>query len=148
MDFRCARRAPAVARASQPWLAHDPEKLQTFRTRSCAKSKRVERYPIQPERIALYRRGAAVMEFDNSFEVSLPVEDAWKVLMDIRRIAPCMPGAQLTEVVEKHTYRGRIDVPLGLVALAFAGTVRFEEIDPAGHKARVAAQGSDAKGRG
>jgi carbon monoxide dehydrogenase subunit G len=88
------------------------------------------------------------MEFDNSFEVPLPVEDAWKVLMDIRRIAPCMPGAQLTEVVDERTYKGRIGVRLGPVALAFAGTVRFEEIDPAGHKARVAAQGSDAKGRG
>src|ERR1700730_2037134 len=148
MDFRCARRAPAVARASQPWLAHDPEKLQTFRTRSCAKSKRVERYPIQPERMALYRRGAAVMEFDNSFEVPLSIEDAWKVLMDIRRIAPCMPGAALTEVVDDRTYKGKIGVRLGPRALAFSGTVRFEEIDHAGHRARVAAQGSDAKGRG
>jgi carbon monoxide dehydrogenase subunit G len=98
--------------------------------------------------MALYRRGAAVMEFDNSFEVPLPVEDAWKVLMDIRRIAPCMPGAELTEVVDERTYKGRIGVRLGPVAIAFAGTVRFEEIDPAGHKARVAAQGTDAKGRG
>jgi hypothetical protein len=88
------------------------------------------------------------MEFDNAFEVPLPVEDAWKVLMDIRRIAPCMPGAELTEVVDARTYKGRIAVRLGPVALAFAGTVRFEEIDDAGHSARIAAQGSDAKGRG
>src|SRR5580700_11424313 len=88
------------------------------------------------------------MEFDNSFDVPLPVEDAWKVLMDIRRIAPCMPGAELNEVIDEHTYKGRIAVRLGPVALTFAGTVRFEEIDDANHKARVAAQGSDAKGRG
>jgi uncharacterized protein len=88
------------------------------------------------------------MEFDNSFEVPLPVEEAWKILMDIRRIAPCMPGAELAEVVDDRTYKGKIGVRLGPVALAFAGTVRFEEIDHAGHKARVAAQGSDAKGRG
>jgi carbon monoxide dehydrogenase subunit G len=88
------------------------------------------------------------MEFDNSFEVPLPVEEAWKILMDIRRIAPCMPGAELAEVVDDRTYKGKIAVRLGPVALAFAGTVRFEEIDHAGHKARVAAQGSDAKGRG
>jgi carbon monoxide dehydrogenase subunit G len=88
------------------------------------------------------------MEFDNAFEVPLPVEEAWKVLMDIRRIAPCMPGAKLTEVVDARTYKGKIGVRLGPVALSFAGTVRFEEIDEAGHKARVAAQGSDAKGRG
>jgi uncharacterized protein len=88
------------------------------------------------------------MEFDNSFEVPLPVDDAWKVLMDIRRIAPCLPGAELTEVVDDRTYKGKVGVRLGPVSLAFAGTVRFDEIDDANHRARVAAQGSDAKGRG
>jgi len=88
------------------------------------------------------------MEFDNSFEVPLPVGDAWKVLMDIRRIAPCMPGAELTDVVDERTYKGRIGVRLGPVALTFAGTVKFEEIDDANRTARVAAQGSDSKGRG
>ncbi len=88
------------------------------------------------------------MEFDNSFEVPLPVDDAWKVLMDIRRIAPCMPGAELTDVVDDRTYKGKIGVRLGPVALTFAGTVKFDEIDDAAHKAKVAAQGNDAKGRG
>ena len=88
------------------------------------------------------------MEFDNAFEVPLPVDDAWKVLMDIRRIAPCMPGAELTDVVDERTYKGKIAVRLGPVALAFAGTVKFDEIDDANHSARVSAQGSDAKGRG
>jgi uncharacterized protein len=88
------------------------------------------------------------MEFDNSFEVLLPADDAWAVLMDIRRIAPCMPGAVLAEVIDERTYRGRISVRLGPVALTFAGTVKFEDIDAANHTARVAAHGSDAKGRG
>jgi carbon monoxide dehydrogenase subunit G len=88
------------------------------------------------------------MEFDNSFEVPLPIGDAWAVLMDIRRVAPCMPGAALTEVVDGRTYKGRIGVRLGPVALTFAGTVKFEEIDDANRAARVAAQGNDAKGRG
>jgi uncharacterized protein len=88
------------------------------------------------------------MEFDNSFEVPLPAGEAWTVLMDIRRIAPCMPGAELTEIVDDRTCKGRIGVRLGPVALTFAGTVKFEDIDAASHTARVAAQGSDAKGRG
>jgi carbon monoxide dehydrogenase subunit G len=88
------------------------------------------------------------MEFDNSFEVPLSVNDAWKVLMDIRRVAPCMPGAALTDVVDERTYKGRIGVRIGPVALTFAGTVKFEDIDDDGHTARVAAQGNDAKGRG
>jgi carbon monoxide dehydrogenase subunit G len=88
------------------------------------------------------------MEFDNSFEVPLPPHEAWKLLLDIERIAPCMPGAELTEVVDQKTYKGRIGVRLGPVALTFAGTVKFDEIDDAKHEARVSAQGTDAKGRG
>src|SRR5262245_36992072 len=68
--------------------------------------------------------------------------------MDIKRIAPCMPGAELTEVVDDTTYKGKIGVRLGPVALTFAGTVTFEEIDNTNHRARVKAQGTDAKGRG
>src|SRR2546421_6148280 len=68
--------------------------------------------------------------------------------MDIRRIAPCMPGAEFTEVVDDRTYKGKIAVRLGPVALAFAGVIRFDELDNANHTARVSAQGSDAKGRG
>jgi uncharacterized protein len=88
------------------------------------------------------------MEFDNSFEVPLPPNEAWPVLMNVQGIAPCMPGAQLTEVVDDKTYKGNIGVRLGPVALTFAGTVVFEEIDNAGYSARVRAQGNDAKGRG
>ncbi|HEY6257473.1 MAG TPA: SRPBCC family protein [Xanthobacteraceae bacterium] len=88
------------------------------------------------------------MEFDNSFEVPLAPAQAWPLLMDIRRIAPCMPGAEVTEVVDERTYKGKIAVRLGPVALAFAGVVKFEELDSANHTALVKAQGSDAKGRG
>jgi uncharacterized protein len=88
------------------------------------------------------------MEFDNSFEVPLPPADAWKVLLDIKRIAPCMPGAELTEVLDQDTYKGKIGVRLGPVALTFAGLVKFEDIDAAAYTARVTAQGTDAKGRG
>ena len=88
------------------------------------------------------------MEFDNSFEVPLPPAEAWTVLMDIRRIAPCMPGAELTEVVDERNYKGKVAVRLGPVALAFAGLVTLEEIDNANRAARVKAQGTDSKGRG
>jgi carbon monoxide dehydrogenase subunit G len=88
------------------------------------------------------------MELDNAFEVPLPPEQAWPLLMDIPAIAPCMPGAKLTEVVDDKTYKGNIAVRLGPVALTFAGTIIFEEIDNIGRTARVRAQGNDAKGRG
>jgi carbon monoxide dehydrogenase subunit G len=89
-----------------------------------------------------------MMEFDNAFEVPLPPERAWTLLMDVERIAPCMPGGQLTEVVDDKTYKGNIAVRLGPVALTFAGTVVFEALDHANRMARVRAQGTDAKGRG
>jgi hypothetical protein len=88
------------------------------------------------------------VEFDNSFEVPLRPAQAWPLLMDIRRIAPCMPGAELTDVVDDRTYKGRIAVRLGPVALVFAGVITFEELDNVNYRARVKAQGSDAKGRG
>jgi carbon monoxide dehydrogenase subunit G len=88
------------------------------------------------------------MEFDNSFDVPLSPAQAWAVLMDIRRIAPCMPGAELTEVVDAQNFRGKIAVRLGPVALAFAGRVQFENIDEANYSARIKAQGADDKGRG
>src|SRR5439155_1710635 len=55
-------------------------------------------------------------EFNNSFEVPLPPAEAWKVLLDIKRIAPFMPGAELTEVLDQDTYKGKIGVRLGPVA--------------------------------
>lgn len=88
------------------------------------------------------------MEFDNTLEVPLPPAQAWKVLLDIERIARCIPGAELTEVVDAQTYKGKVAVRLGPVAMTLAGQARFEEIDHANHKARVRALGADAKGRG
>lgn len=88
------------------------------------------------------------MKFSNNFEVALPPDRAWNILLDIQRIAPCMPGAELTEVVDDRTYRGKVAVRIGPVALSFAGTAQFEQIDEANRSAVVRAQGSDSKGRG
>ncbi len=92
--------------------------------------------------------GCTIMEFDNSFEVPLPPAEAWKLLLDVERIAPCMPGAELTEVVDKSTFKGKIGVRLGPVALTFAGMVKLDQVDDDARTARVSAQGTDAKGRG
>lgn len=88
------------------------------------------------------------MEFENSFKVQVPVDEAWAILTDVERIAPCMPGAELTEVIDENSFKGKVSVRLGPVALTFAGDARFEDRDDAGHSARVKAQGRDAKGRG
>ena len=88
------------------------------------------------------------MEFDNQFNVPLPPAEAWRILMNIQRIAPCMPGAELTEKIDDRAYKGQVGVRLGPVALSFTGTARFEEIDDDARTARVKAAGVDGKGRG
>lgn len=88
------------------------------------------------------------MQFSNTFNVSLPPDDAWPFLLDIERIVPCMPGAELIEVIDEKNFKGKVSVRLGPVALTFICLAVFEEIDTVARSARVKAQGSDAKGRG
>jgi len=88
------------------------------------------------------------MEFDNAFDVPLPPAEAWTWLLDIERIATCLPGAELTEVVDAQTYKGKVGVRLGPVSLSFVGQARLEETDAAAHRARMRATGADSKGRG
>lgn len=88
------------------------------------------------------------MEFDNAFDVPLPPPRAWEWLTDIQRIATCLPGAELTEVVDERSYRGRVAVRLGPVALSFAGEATLESLDAQALRARMRCNGSDAKGRG
>ena len=56
------------------------------------------------------------MEFDNELDVPLPVGETWRVLLDIERIATCLPGAELTEVIDDKTYAGKVAVRLGPIA--------------------------------
>src|SRR5262245_173596 len=88
------------------------------------------------------------MRFDNTLEVSLPPAQAWPVLLDVRRIAACIPGAELTEVVDERTYRGHVAVRFGPVALSLIGQARLDEVDDASLRARIKVQGTDPKGRG
>ncbi len=88
------------------------------------------------------------MRIQNSFDVAVPVPQAWDLLTDIEGIAPCMPGAELTEVLGDDAYRGKVTVKLGPVTLSFDGTARFDEMDAEAFRARVSARGADSKGRG
>jgi carbon monoxide dehydrogenase subunit G len=88
------------------------------------------------------------MQFTNEFDVSLPPEQAWPLLMDVERIVPCMPGAELIEIIDDKTFKGKVGVKLGPVALVFVCNAVFEEVDNTAYKARIKAAGSDSKGRG
>jgi len=89
-----------------------------------------------------------MMEFDNSFEVPLPIGDAWKVLMDIRRIVPCMPGAELTEVVDDRTYKGLIKVQVGPSITDYKGQAHIERLDEQAHEMEMVGKGQDVRGKG
>lgn len=88
------------------------------------------------------------MQFENNFDVPLPPAEAWKVLLDVPRIAPCLPGAELTETLGPDKYKGRAGVKIGPVHLYFAGEAEIVERDDAGHKAKLKGRGNDTKGRG
>jgi len=88
------------------------------------------------------------MQFENSFDVPLPPAEAWKVLLDVPRIAPCLPGAELTETLGPDKYKGRAGVKIGPVNLFFAGEAEIVERDDAAHKAKLKGRGNDTKGRG
>ena len=88
------------------------------------------------------------MQFENTFDVPLPPAEAWKVLLDVPRIAPCLPGAELTETLGPDKYKGRAGVKIGPVNLFFAGEAEIVERDDAAHKAKLKGRGNDTKGRG
>lgn len=87
------------------------------------------------------------MKLDNEFEVPRSVEQTWAVLTDLERIAPCMPGAQLTEV-EGDTYHGTVKVKVGPMVAQYAGQARFKEKDDAAHRAILEAKGKERTGKG
>jgi carbon monoxide dehydrogenase subunit G len=87
------------------------------------------------------------MELSNEFDVAAPIDDAWKVLTDLETIAPCMPGAQLTEV-EGDDYRGTVKIKVGPITAKFKGTASFVEQDVENHRAVLRAKGKDTGGKG
>ena len=88
------------------------------------------------------------MRIQNTFTVPLPVDEAWNMLIDIERIAPCVPGATLLEAIDQSNYKGQISVRLGPVTIIFDGEAKFENLDYKLHKACVIARGADTRWRG
>jgi carbon monoxide dehydrogenase subunit G len=87
------------------------------------------------------------MKLENEFRVDVPVEEAWRVLLDVERIAPCVPGAQLQEV-EGDEYRGIVKVKVGPITAQYKGAARITEADDANHRAVIRAEGRDTRGQG
>ena len=84
---------------------------------------------------------------NHTFSVNVPIAEAWNVLTNVERIAPCLPGAQLQEV-EGETYRGVVKVKVGPIQAQFKGQASFVERDDAAHKAVLRGEGRDTGGKG
>lgn len=88
------------------------------------------------------------MDLHHQFEVAAAVADAWPAFLDMPRIAPCMPGTEITEVIDARNVKGEARVKVGPVNLRFTGVGELTQVDETNRSAVLAARGSDAKGRG
>jgi hypothetical protein len=87
------------------------------------------------------------MDLNHQFTVNVPIAEAWVILTDLERIAPCLPGAQLTEV-EGDTYRGQVKIKVGPILAQFKGQASFVSRDDVAHKASLKGEGRDTTGKG
>jgi carbon monoxide dehydrogenase subunit G len=88
------------------------------------------------------------MKLEQSFEVDAPIEQVWTALIDLEKVAPCLPGAAITGHDDAGTYHGEFQVKLGPTTAAYRGTIRIESADAATHTATLAARGTDKRGQG
>ena len=85
---------------------------------------------------------------EKKFEVLDPVEKVWAFLSDPRKVVTCLPGAQITERVDEHTYKGAISVKVGPSVSDYKGQVQIVRMDPAAHEIEIVGKGQDTRGKG
>jgi len=88
------------------------------------------------------------MKLEHSFQVAAPLDRVWGALIDVERVAPCLPGAEVTEAGDDGTYRGTFSVRLGPTTAAYRGELAMEEVDEEAHRAVMRASGQDKRGQG
>ncbi|MEV1002001.1 SRPBCC family protein [Nonomuraea sp. NPDC050202] len=87
------------------------------------------------------------MRFEHEFTVPVPIEQAWAVLLDVERVAPCLPGATL-DVFEGDEFTGRMKVKVGPITVTYRGSARFEDVDKDSYSLTIQASGKEARGSG
>jgi uncharacterized protein len=87
------------------------------------------------------------VELEHEFTVPVPIARAWEVLLDVEKIAPCMPGAEV-DSVDGDSFTGRVKVKVGPITVAYAGKASFLEKDATAHRAVVEAKGRETRGSG
>ena len=88
------------------------------------------------------------IHLENEFTVPASTDEVWEFLLDPKRVAPCMPGAELTEIVNDRQYKGKVHIKMGPVSLSFNGDVDITERDDTAKRMVMKAKGSELKGKG
>jgi carbon monoxide dehydrogenase subunit G len=88
------------------------------------------------------------VKLEQTFEVDAPLEQVWEALIDVERVAPCLPGATITEADEDGSYEGTFSAKVGPASVSFKGTLKMEQVDEATHTATMLANGSNRRGQG
>ena len=88
------------------------------------------------------------MKIERSFTVAAPPDEVWSALVDVERVAPCLPGAEITGVDEDGTCQGLFTVKLGPTTVKYRGTLELENVDQAARSATMRGRGSDTRGQG
>lgn len=88
------------------------------------------------------------MKLEQSFEVQAPVEQVWEMLIDVQRVAPCLPGAEITDAKDDGSYEGNFQVKLGPTKAAYTGRLSMESLDEESRRATMKASGRDRRGQG
>ena len=88
------------------------------------------------------------MQLENSFQVSAPPDKVYAYLLDVNKIVGCVPGAELTEVVDESTFKGKVKVKVGPITVAYSGTARISDRDQAQRTATLTAEGRETTGPG
>jgi carbon monoxide dehydrogenase subunit G len=88
------------------------------------------------------------MKLEHSFQVQAPLETVWSRLIDVEQVAPCLPGAEITEAGDDGSYRGTFSVRLGPTTAVYRGELAMDEVDEAAHRVVMRASGQDKRGQG
>jgi uncharacterized protein len=88
------------------------------------------------------------VRLEQSFEVAAPLERVWSALVDVERVAPCLPGAAVTARKDDGSYTGTFTIKIGPATATYAGKLEMQEVDEAAHSARMHASGTDKRGQG
>src|SRR6202163_1812896 len=88
------------------------------------------------------------MQLENSFTVGAPPERVFAYLLDVNKIVGCVPGAELSEVVDPNTFKGKVKIKVGPVTVAYAGTARIIDRDEASRSATLEGEGRETTGPG